>query len=419
MPIRKTLAFLLLAGLAPAAHAANWIAIQGTEPADAKPVKLFGFIQGTYEQSFGDPVTGLTSSNLAPHNGHQAIFNTFGGDESTSTFNIRRARLGVRGALEDTKINYFLMAEFGNNAITRVDSVALTDASVTFNYLPGARLRAGRFKMPTMDEALEGNPFAADFINFSAIAAQLVQENRVQAGATPAENAFIGGNSAFRDVGVQVFDWFRQGQMEYTYALAVSNGTPSIGTDDNNDKDVTGRLQASYVFQGPLYGAHRQELSAFVWRGEGKRDYQSDSYRRLRQGVGIHYNRAPWRVRGEYVHAAGMIDAGINPAFQGGTPNVAPTGKAKGWYVQTSYTLTPNWELNLRYDTLNRQYDNAAQERVFKTWTVGGQYLFNPKARLMVNYEFRDLEAPQGNADARRIADAMADRMLAQAVVTF
>lgn len=385
------ISFLLCAGLGHDALAANWIAIQGMEPANAAPLRLFGFTQGTYEQ----------------------LVNTGDGQSSESSFNIRRARLGARGAIADGRVNYLFLTEFGNNAITRQDSAVLVDASVTFNLLPGLRLRAGQFKQPTMDEALEGNPFASDFINFSLIAAQLAQENKIIFDPNTGVNRFDGGVNAFRDVGVQAFDVFRQDAMEYTYALMLSNGRFG-GTDDNDDKDLTGRLQASYVFKGALNSALREELSAFVWHSEGRRDYNAQDYRRMRQGLGVHYNRAPWRFRAEYVRAEGMIETGLTPQIEGGTPTLAPTGEAEGWYAMGSYSLTRNWELNLRYDTLDRLTNQGASERDFSTWTLGGQYIFSPQARVMLNYEIRDVSAPQGGN-----APALPERVSAQAVLTF
>ncbi|OZB74691.1 MAG: phosphate-selective porin O and P, partial [Halothiobacillus sp. 14-55-98] len=136
---------ILIAGLcsgmliaAPNAFSANWIMLQGTEkPGIAPPVKLWGFIQPTYQKDFSSSYKGkyvppkLIGPNL----------------DTQSSFNIMRARIGVRGApfFLDDKVNYFLLTEFGDNAMTdggRYGSYrpTLTDASVTLNYIKGARI---------------------------------------------------------------------------------------------------------------------------------------------------------------------------------------------------------------------------------------------------------------------------------------
>ena len=136
--IRLAGAAAMLAFLSPA-QAANWLMLQGTEPAAAAPrAKVWGLIQAEYQKDYSDP------------NGSDAYIppKLIGPElETQDSFNIGRARLAVRGAglPLDPKINYFLMLELGNNGITQPgDSFAkLTDASITCHHLEGARARVG------------------------------------------------------------------------------------------------------------------------------------------------------------------------------------------------------------------------------------------------------------------------------------
>ena len=70
---------------------------------------------------------------------------------------------------------------------------------------------------------------------------------------------------------------------------------------------------------------------------------------------------------------------------------------------------------------LNRLTDVAAKERKFETVTLGAQYFFNKKSRVIVNYEIRDAEAPglAGGAVPNQILDGMDDRFSVQFLAIF
>ena len=131
--------------LASTANAANWLMLQGTEAhkeGQAPRAHVWGFIQAQYQKDTSDP--NPTSGGYIPP--------TLIGPnlESQSQFNVNRARIGVRGTglPLDSKVNYFILAEFGNNAITAPGgyNASLTDASITFNHIPHASVRVGMFK---------------------------------------------------------------------------------------------------------------------------------------------------------------------------------------------------------------------------------------------------------------------------------
>ena len=128
-----------------AVFSANWLLLQGTEKPDStESANLWGFIQAQYQEDFSDK--SATGDYIPPK-----LIGPMLDDQSG--FNINRARIGLRGVTTaiDDKINYFLLAEFGRNDITypnKSDFVTLTDASLTFNHIKGARVRAGLFKTP-------------------------------------------------------------------------------------------------------------------------------------------------------------------------------------------------------------------------------------------------------------------------------
>jgi len=100
---------------------------------------------------------------------------------SNKSFGIRRARVGVRGQgfPLDPKVNYFFLAEFGSNGITWPGggggSAMIDHASVTLNHIPGARIRAGLFKVPMSEEMMQAI-HVFDYVNFTAFGDQQLLE---------------------------------------------------------------------------------------------------------------------------------------------------------------------------------------------------------------------------------------------------
>lgn len=418
------------------AQAANWLMLQGTEPAgSAGRAKVWGFIQAQYQKDFSDKRA--SDGNMIPPK-------LIGPDlESQSAFNVNRARIGVRGANFplSSKTNYFILAEFGNNAITSNSGsfAHLTDASVTLNYIPGARVRLGLFKTPGAEEGLQAI-HVFDYINFTTVSNQLLLERNPSAGlvalyraagrpgalGTPNPgvvplNVSDQPVSAFRDVGIQVFDTFKRADWEHSYALMMGNGNGLNFTDNNSDKDVYAYWSSEKVFGGK--GPRREGLKMFAWYQTGKRSFDGngdgvlEKYDRKRMGLGFKYLKKPFRLTAEYMRGEGMIFMGPNrPDYAilppDSTNENGPTnglnGKANGWYVEGGWYIPgTKWEIDARYDVYNRLTDKPATpagypvawlrghtaEMQFQTATIGAQYHLNKKTRINMEYSFRDFEA--------------------------
>ncbi len=444
--MNKRLTAGLLAACLPLCHAlpaqaANWVQLLGTEPADSPLFKPFGFVQPTYTYYDAEPLAGLGGAAAAANGQYQFQNQAPPTYENKGQFQLFRAQFGARGRLTD-KINYFLLTDLGENLTTVQHDVMLTDASLTFNHIPGARIRAGLFKLPTSEEALVPNPTSYSYVYYSFVGSALVQETqfRAQAAGSPGCTLIAGsstltcaqaaaGNNAFRDWGIQVFDTFNKDKWELGYAAMLSNGgeiEDMLGDADGN-KDFTWKLQASYIFGGK--GGNREDMNVFAWRQSGDRAFGGVDYERTRSGVGFRYGRGTLRATGEYIRGEGMIPAGPNPPVAGANGLVppynlviAPTGKADGWYLEAGWRISPQWEIEARYDEYDRNSNDPAAERLFKTWTLGGQYFINKNTRLTLNYEWRNQEVPNPaaitnatqQANARIVADNFADRVSLQ-----
>ncbi len=425
-----------LGGINTTVQAADWLALQGTEPqGTAARAKVWGFIQAQYQDDTSDPGTGPNAGLYVPPK-------LIGPDLDTqSAFNINRARVGVRGTGMpiDPNVNYFFLVEFGNNAITNPGSsfAKVTDASITLNHLKDfVRARAGQFKIPMAEEIYQGIALF-DYVNFTAGTNQLLLEripNRTYTGNVPAQplppgtslNAYNQSVAAARGIGLQLFNTVHVAPTwEVGYSFMVDNGN-GINTSDNDDnKDIHLYLNATKVFSGR--GPRRQDWKTFAWYTKGDRtiDGTNDSihnpqeYERKRYGVGTKYYQLPFRVSAEWIKAEGVIFQGPDKPSFGllgpgvGNPNhsfngLNPDAEATSWYIEGGYYI-PNtkWEIDLRYAKFNRMdnqspvsfgppagpHQNVTPEVEFTELTLGVQYHFNRKTRLTLNLSKNEAEA--------------------------
>ena len=410
----------LLGVVANTAQAANWLMLQGTEPAGAaKRAHVWGFIQAQYQKDTSD--ANATDGYVPP----KLIGPNL---DDQSGFVVNRARIGVRGTPLplDSNVNYFILTEFGSNGITAGDDPQyLTDASITLNHIKGARVRMGLFKYPGAEEGLQAI-HVFDYINFTEVTNQLLLERFPQAGdtnqpATPTPNADMNQYSravgGFRDVGIQVFDAFKSGDWENSYAIMYGNGNGSNYGDNDDNKDIYLYLSTELVFGGK--GPRREGWKMFGWYQDGKRTDAYDRTQeqdRTRYGIGTKYLKKPFRLTAEYMKGEGMIFMGQHRP----THNFNDK-EADGWYLEGGWYIPgTKWELDLRYDTYTRDENfigpavppppsSAPGDKTeFNTITVGTQYHFNKKTRLNVTYASRDnksdtaaVEAQQKGVDGR------------------
>lgn len=426
------------------ASAADWLSLQGTEPAGAaNPVNIWGFVQAQYQHDNSD--ANAADQYVPPK--------LIGPDlDSQSQFNVNRARLGARGVAMplDSQINYFLLAEFGNNGITDPEnsSAKLTDASITFNHVKGARVRVGMFKTPGSEEGLQAI-HVFDYINFTNVTNQMMLERFPNRRYTPnvgaqtitPENDFNGFEEsvgAFRDVGVQVFNTFKlDNGWEASYAAMFGNGNGLNFGDNDSNKELYLYLAAEKVFSGK--GPRRSGMKFFAWSQDGKRtaDFTNDAthnpeeYDRERRGAGFKYLNKGLRFTAEYLEGEGMIMQGVhNPSFGIGPCQGNPTStagchgaeaEAKGYYVEGGYRIpSTKWELDVRFDNYQR-LEGDKFEAEYDKLTIGAQYFFNPRVRVAFNYEMSDAEAPNfaKGAGPNANLDGIEDRFSVQVTAIF
>jgi len=409
IPSKRKIA-LMAAGIAgclltQSAYSANWLMLQGTETAkqgQSPRAHVWGFIQAQYQYDNSDP-----STVPNPAGGYVPPKLIGPNLDSQNQFNVNRARIGVRGTglPLDSKVNYFILAEFGNNGITAPGGYnpALTDASITLNHIPGARVRSGMFKYPGAEEGLQAI-HVFDYINFTSVTNQMLlerfpQEGDANAPPTPTPDANMAQYSrsvgAFRDVGVQVFDAFKVNNWEHSYAIMVGNGNGLNFGDNDDNKDLYLYLSTERIFGGK--GGRREGAKMFAWYQDGKRTNANDRTQeqdRTRAGLGVKYLKKPFRATAEYMQGEGMIFQGQHRPL-----HIYNNLDAAGYYLEGGwYIANTKWELDLRYDSYTREENHptsnkGVDESTADTITVGTQYHFNKKTRVNAEYASRDFKS--------------------------
>ena len=388
----------MLGGISLPTQAANWLMLQGTEPKDAAPrAKVWGFVQAQYQKDNSDPnATGgyIPPKLIAPNL------------DSQDAFNVNRARIGVRGQglPLDGNVNYFVLTELGNNGITAAQGGAshVTDASITLNHIKGARIRMGLFKTPGFEEGLQAI-HVFDYINFTSVGNQLMLERHAidtDSNSTPQPTPNAGMSQytspvgAFRDVGLQMFDTFRQSDWEHSYAVMLGNGNGLNFSDNDDNKDLYLYWSSELVYGGK--GGRREGLKMFAWHQDGKRTNvytPTQEQDRTRSGAGVKYLQKPFRVTAEYLTGEGMIFQG-----QHRPQHLYNDLEADGYYVEFGwYIPDTKWELDLRYDAYTRDENHptsaAGDQSRFDTTTIGAQYHINKKTRVNMEYSSREFES--------------------------
>jgi len=425
-PLRRLIAGLMFN--LPAC-ADNWVEQFGSVPEGSGPsLQFLGYIQPEIQATEGRKLAagawagqGMNANLMRPEFRHPV------------DINVVRFRPGLRGRLMDG-VHYRLAVELGYNLATRYDSYPLLmDAYLSFTETPLAKLRIGQFRAPLSEEAQQ--PYFY-FINFTSVGGLLLQEFYFKSdGSDPrSRNEPTGAISAFRDVGLEAYDSYRVGTWELSWAAMIGNGNGLQRWDNDGNKDVYLFGASEYLFGGQQ-GPYREALKFFGWYQHGQRFLDTaqgrGEFERERWGGGLALRKGPWRSTLEYAGGDGMIFSGTDGGARAGAVsndgaqiasfNVQPKERAFGFATEVAYRVTPEWELEARYDEYTSGTRVDADERYFRTVTLGVQYFYTPQSHVSFNYEFRSADAPHlpNDHDVNRNLDQLDDRISLQVFHAF
>lgn len=159
-----------------------------------------------------------------------------------------------------------------------------------------------------------------DYINVSQVSQQITNETYFDSDGAPMNDANdpTGPTSGWRDTGIQLFDSFKTGDWEHTYALMAGTGT---GLAIYNGMG-TGRpdwhlyWSSEWVFGG--MGHTREGWKLTGWYQDGNREIRvgtaqrEETFDRTRYGLGTTFRKGPWRAEAEWIGAEGMIYNGTD-----------------------------------------------------------------------------------------------------------
>ena len=250
--------------------------------------KISGFVQGMYQANLSDK-----------------------GDLLDNTLRMRRVRLSVDGNLSKT-VSYKIQGDF-----TR--SPMLVDAFIKYKPCREFAIQLGQFKTPfTLESPI--NPVNLEIFDYGESVQQLVGYKDV-----------CGVGALGRDLGLMatgsLFPVENANGYQYSivdYAVGVFNGNGANQLDNNNRKDVVGRLEVHP-------GLKALTLSGSYYYGKYYKDEDFNGIRN-RWAAGLQYNDGKLVIRGEYLNGT--------TGYQGFEGEEAPKQfNSKGYYAVAGYNF--------------------------------------------------------------------------------
>jgi hypothetical protein len=345
--IISILIVLMISMLISQVHAQGCDAEDPNDSIAPAKIKVFGFIQPEYNYTFSDP--------------------------AESTFKFRRARVGVRGRLFEDWSYYFMLET--SPFIGGVGSAYLMDAFVTWDKYNWARLSVGSYKQPFGRE-VQTACNALITIDRAIVSDQLVVPQR--------------------DYGISI--WGGNVNTRLNYALAIMNGSGLNKVDNNNKKDVIGRVTYKVFDFMTIGGSFRY--------GYPKLNNDEDS--RTTYGGEILFDINNLHIQGEYIHDEGAYDPGADTGC--GSEPLALGEKRDGAYGMIWYDTKWNLQPVFKYEFFDQDLDlKDVPYRYSERMTIGLNYYFNKAIRLQVNYQ----------ANIETVINEDNDKFLAQIQVVF
>jgi hypothetical protein len=246
--------------------------------------------------------------------------------EGSNGFDIRRARLAVRGGLASS-LDYRIQVEFAGNP-------KILDAFVNWRATNALNIKAGEFKIPFSLE----NPYGAHILE--------MVDNSMVITALSGYNDVSGISANGRDIGVNFYGKFSpvEDYCIFEYSVGLFNGNGINVADNNKSKDFSGTFAVH-----PLKDI---TLSASHYNGSAGR--QGETVRRVRTGSGARFDNNEFLVRGEYIY--------------GETGDI----ESAGFYVVAGYFVHPKVQTLLKYDHFER--DISVKETKQTNYIVGINY---------------------------------------------
>lgn len=316
-------------------------------PFNSEMLKFSGFVQGLYQANLSDE-----------------------GELTSNTFRMRRVRLSAEGTLYKG-LTYKIQGDFSRSPM-------LVDAFVKYKVADAFAIQLGQFKTPFSLES-PINPVNLEIFDYGEGIQKLVGYSDV---------CGVGGLG--RDIGLmatgKLFPVKGEEGIKYhvvDYALGVFNGNGPTTTDNNNRKDIVGRLEVHP-------GLKDLTLSGSYYYGKYTKDDNIDCTRN-RWAAGAQYNDGKLVLRGEYI--AG--ETGVAPTL---IPEDLGYYNSNGYYGVVGYNFQAGEQKImpvLRYEHFTK--DASIAKGGTNWYTVGINYWPLKSVNFKLDYSLVQKEAGENS----------------------
>ena len=330
--------------------------------------RISGFVQGMYQANLSDE-----------------------GELKDNTLRMRRVRLSVDGNLSKT-VSYKIQGDF-----TR--SPMLVDAFIKYKPCREFAIQVGQFKTPfTIESPI--NPVNLEIFDYGEAVQQLGGYKDVcGVGALGRDLGVMATGSLFPVEGEEGYKY-----SIVDYSIGVFNGNGANQLDNNNRKDLVGRLEVhpglkALTLSGSYYyGMYRnttvEDEIAANGVARGKTVFPNGV--RNRWAAGIQYNDDKLVLRGEYI--SGQTDCKIGGLDEQGDALILDQIlNSKGYYAVAGYNFAIGKDKSqrlmpvLRYEHFD-QVNSALLENT-NWYTVGINYWPLKSVNCKLDYSLIQKEA--------------------------
>jgi len=258
--------------------------------------------------------------------------------DSNNTFSVNRARLSLGGNLL-RKLCFKFQADLKKSPV-------LLDALAEVSFLSELNLRAGQFLVPF---SLENTTSPGELLTINR--SQTVEKlapGRDNGASGRDIGAVLTGNYSFLD-----------------YTVGFLNGSGINRTDDNDHKDFVTRF---------LIHPFKEAAAGFsCYQGRQRPAGETVDLIRNKYGLELMVNFGRFNLAAELIKAKdGQL-------------------KRKGWYIQTSFYLTPQkYQLVFKIDSVNLDRGTPGQKTI--VYTAGANWFLSSKSKLQANFEYHRTE---------------------------
>ncbi len=342
-------------------------------------VRVDGYIQGRYTQR------ATRQRTIAPENTPQDTSRGLSGNEST--FQVRRARLNIRGDVTE-RTAYRIQLDARTAPTTGADEVTVKEAYVTIKNFPF------RLQSPASGGKADNRAFANVDFTLGQQVTPFGYYLQFSSGSREAPERYIGfsesGSGLFPsqdyDKGVTLNGQIRE---RITYQLGIFNGNGTASNDLGRRKDFVGRIGI------PITSTWDFGISGYDGLGAttdtspaGNPAATSDPNPPLLSGASVlsirprvkslfgvdtqYYFPFGASLKAEYVRGkGGLTGANAGAQVPSALRPLADAAPVEAFYVQGAYNLKPNLTLALGYDYFCRNTDPAS-DGPFSTVMVNG-----------------------------------------------